>query len=371
MNDERLPGNPQPASQADPPPAAPKSGGGKRRRAGIILLILLIVAVIVGGRWWLRSRTHVTTDNAFVEAHIHSISSRVQGTAVRVLVTDNQQVSKGDPLVELDPTDYRVRLENAAAELEIARNETSGDYARVAEARAKQTLATARLDQAELDLARGKALFKKEVIPKEQLDRLETARKIAASQVRETEESVHKEEALVGMAAGGGREARIRQKQAKLEEARLNLSYVTVTAPADGFVTRKGVETGNTVQAGQPLMALVTLDDAWVTANYKESQLAHVRPGQEVTFTVDAYPGKSFRGRVESIMAGTGAAFSLLPPENATGNYVKVVQRIPVRIAIERESDPEHLLRVGMSVVPVIETGRALKDIITDLNFLK
>jgi membrane fusion protein (multidrug efflux system) len=156
----------------------------------------------------------------------------------------------------------------------------------------------------------------------------------------------------------GSREAKVAQRQAQLAEAQLHLAYTKVLAPADGYVTRKNVEPGNYLQPGQPVMAIVSLDDAWITANYKESQLTHVRPGQQVRIKVDAYPDKTFSGTVESIMAGTGAAFSLLPPENATGNYVKVVQRIPVRIALDHDSDPDQLLRVGMSVVPTIDTGQ-------------
>jgi membrane fusion protein (multidrug efflux system) len=351
-----------------PPPDTPVKNNSGRKRAGVVILFFFLAGLFLGGKWWLQSRTEISTDNAFVEARIYSVSARVPGMVASVAVKDNQAVKQGDTLVELDPADYRLRVDNAAAELEMARNETSGDYARVAGARATVNLATARRDQADLDLRRGRALFGKEVIPREQLDRLETASRIAASQLREAEESVHREEALIGASPGGGNEARIRQKQSRLDEAALNLSYVQIKAPVDGYVTRKGVEPGNNIQAGQTLLALVALDDAWITANYKESQLTHVQPGQQVTFTVDSYPGALFRGTVESIMAGTGAAFSLLPPENATGNYVKVVQRIPVRIAIDQKSDPDHLLRVGMSVVPTIKTGRSYLDALRDLN---
>ncbi len=345
-----------------------KKGGGKRKRAGFILVILLVVGFVLAARWWIGSKTHVTTDNAFIESHIRSISSRVPGTVTRVLVNDNQFVRQGDLLVELDPSDYRVRTANAQAELDMARNETSSDYAKVEGAKASVGLAEARLAQANIDLQRGKALFGKEVIPKEQLDRLETAHRITVSQLQEAREDLRKEEANLGLSAKGGKEARIAQKAAKLDEARLNLSYTRIYAPSDGYITRKSVETGNNIQGGQPLMALVKLEDAWITANYKESQLTHVKPGLKVTFEVDTYPGKKFKGNVESIMAGTGAAFSLLPPENATGNYVKVVQRIPVKILIDSASDPEHVLRVGMSVVPTITTGRSLAEILGDLN---
>ncbi|MRR35485.1 HlyD family secretion protein [bacterium] len=346
--------------------AQARQRGGKRRRAGIILLLVVAVGLFMGLRWIVRSKTHITTDNAFVEAHIHAVSPRVSGTVTSVAVKDNQFVKRGECLVELDPADYEVRVRVAAAELDMARNETSGDYAQVDAARAAVSHARARLDQAELDLRRGSALFAKEVIPREQVDRLETARRVAAAQLREAEEGVRKAQAELGIAGSGGKEARVAQREAKLREASLSLSYTRIVAPTDGYVTRKGVEPGATVQTGQPLMAVVALDDAWVTANYKESQLTHMRLGQKVTFTVDAYPSRTFAGRVESIMAGTGAAFSLLPPENATGNYVKVVQRVPVKIVVDPGSDPQHLLRVGMSVVPTVEVDRRLGDILRD-----
>ncbi len=343
-----------------------KQRGGKRKRAGIVLFLVIVIALFMGVHWIIRSKTLITTDNAFVEAHIHAVSPRVSGTVTAVPVEDNQFVKKGETLVELDPTDYEVRVRVAAADLDMARNETSGDYAQVEATRATVSHARARLDQAELDLKRGSALFAKEVIPREQLDRLETARRVAAAQLREAEEGVRKAQAELGLAGSGGKEARVAQREAKLREASLSLSYTRIVAPVDGYVTRKSVETGSTVQAGQPLMAVVALDDTWVTANYKESQLTHMKPGQKVTFTVDAYPSRTFTGRVESIMAGTGAAFSLLPPENATGNYVKVVQRVPVKIIVDPGSDPQHLLRVGMSVVPTVNTGRKLGEILRD-----
>lgn len=344
-----------------------KKNGNKRRRAGAILFIL-VVGVAVSSLWlWFKSKTHVTTDDAFVDSHIYSVSARVPGTVTRVLVNDNQFVKKGDLLVELDPVDYRVRVANALANLDIAKNETTSNYAQVDAARAALNSDKAKLEQAELDLARGKALFQKEVLPKEQLDRLETARRVAAAKLTETEGQVRRALALLGLEGTGGKDAQIARRKAELEESRLNLSYTKVYAPADGYITRKSVEPGNNVQPGQPLMAMVALNEAWITANYKESQLTHMAPGQKVQFTVDTYPGRTFTGTVDSIMAGTGAAFSLLPPENATGNYVKVVQRIPVKIAINKESDPQRLLRVGMSVVPTILTERSFTEILKGL----
>jgi len=354
--------NQAPAEEEQAPPI--KKGLNKKQRGGLILLVIFVCAGIFGVRQWVHSKTHLETDNAFIESHVHSVSSRVPALVKRVAVVDNQFVHKGDLLVELDASDYQAKLRTATASLEMAKNETSGDYAQVESARANIGLASARLEQANLDLARGQALFAKEVIPKEQLDRLETAKKVAQMQLKEAQESERRAQALIGMSGTGSKDARIAQKKGEQDTAALNLSYTKVVALSDGYVTRKSVEPGNYVQPGQALMALVTLDDAWVTANYKESQLTDVRPGQKVEFTVDSYPGRTFTGYVESIMAGTGAAFSLLPPENATGNYVKVIQRIPVRIAIDKGSDPGHLLRVGMSVVPTILTGKRFEDVI-------
>jgi membrane fusion protein, multidrug efflux system len=341
-----------------------RKGLNKKQRGGIVLLIIIVCAAVFGLQQWVKSKTHLETDNAFIESHIHSVSSRIPAMVKRVAVEDNQFVHKGDLLVELDGSDYQARMRTAAASLNMAKNETSGDYAQIESARASIGLATAKLDQANLDLKRGETLYAKEVIPKEQLERLYTAKKVATMQLKEAQEAEHHAQAVLGLAGNGSRDARVAQKQGELETASLNLSYTRIVAPSDGYITKKSVEVGNYIQPGQALMALVTLEDAWVTANYKESQLTDVRPGQKVEFTVDTYPGLVFKGNVESIMAGTGAAFSMLPPENATGNYVKVIQRIPVRIAIDKGSDPNHLLRIGMSVVPTIITGKRFRDVI-------
>lgn len=347
---------------------APVKKRGNGRSGKIALAVLLIVGIVSGSALWIKSKANITTDNAFIEAHVYPVSARVPGHVARVLVKDNQLVRKGDVLLELDPTDYDIQLKQAAASLNVTRNETSGDYARLEESKAAAANARARLEQADLDLKRGKNLFDREVLPKEQVDRLLTARKIAESQLKEAEESVRRAAAQVGLSVPGAREAKVAQKAAQLKEAAQNLNYTKIVAPTDGYVTRKSVEPGSNIQPGQPLLALVSLDAPWVVANFKERQLSHVSPGQKVVFEVDAYPGRRFTGKVDSVMAGTGAAFSLLPPENATGNYVKVVQRIPVKIAIDEKSDAGRILRVGMSVVPTIITGRAFGEILGDLN---
>jgi membrane fusion protein (multidrug efflux system) len=284
------------------------------------------------------------------------------------LVNDNRFVRQGDLLVEIDPRDYQVQMAKAAAGVGVAENETGGEYLKVEAARAALQSNRARHDQALLDQVRGEKLFGREVIPKEQLERLNTARRVTDSQLKEAEENLKRTLAEAGLGRESGGRAKVLERKALLSEAELQLSYTKIYAARDGYITRKSLEPGANIQAGQPLMALVPLQDAWITANYKERQITYIRPGQKVEFSVDAYPGRTFAGQVDSIMAGTGAAFSLLPPENATGNYVKVVQRIPVKIAIDSSSDPQHLLRVGMSVVPTVVTGRSSGAVLKDLN---
>ncbi|MDK9718808.1 MAG: HlyD family secretion protein [Trichlorobacter sp.] len=367
MAEENSTVSPTPDTEPDTLPEAGKTGLTPQRKAAILVLTLCLIGIWLGFRWLIDARTNITTDNAFIESNIHPVSARISGTVTAIHVKDNQQVKKGDLLVELDPGDYRVAAEKAEAAVGVALNETSGDTSQVAAARAAVQSAKARQEQSSIDLKRGEALYGREVIPKEQLDRLHTNQRIANAQLLETQEQLKKAEAVAGITNGPGGKARVRQKQAELLESRLKLAYTRITAPVDGYITRKGIETGATIQPGLALMAVVSLNGSWVTANYKESQLTHIRPGQKVSFKVDAYPGKTFNGEVESIMAGTGAAFSLLPPENASGNYVKVVQRIPVKIMIDQTSDPDHLLRVGMSVIPSVRTGRTTGQVARDL----
>jgi len=354
---------PQPAKQAPV-----KKAGSKRNRGLIVLLIIILIGGWVGLKMFITSQTHVETDNAFIEARVISVSAKVSGTVARVLVNDNQFVKQGDLLVEIDPRDYQVQMAKASAGVGVAENETGGEYLKAEAAGAAVQSAKARHDQAVLDLERGEKLFNREVIPKEQLDRLKTARRVTESQLKEAEENLRRARTEAGLGAKAAGRAKVLERKAQLNEAQLQLSYTKVYAARDGYITRKSIEAGANIQAGQALMALVPLQDAWITANYKERQITHIRPGQKVEFRVDAYPGRTFTGRVDSIMAGTGAAFSLLPPENATGNYVKVVQRIPVKISIDNGSDPQQLLRVGMSVVPTILTGRSSGAVLKELN---
>lgn len=361
---EASPPSPAATSQEQTSVPAPRN---RQRTALIVLILIMLLGIGLGLRWFIRSQTHIETDNAFIEAPIHPVAPRIPGTVTRVLVRDNQFVKKGQLLVELDPSDYQVALNRAEAELGIARNEASSDHLQVATGKAALQSALAQQRQAHLDLKRGTVLYEKQVIPKEQLERLQTALQVSEARLKQAKENVRKDQAIAGIGAGTTGSAAVRKQLAVLEENRLKLGYTRITAPVDGYITRKGIEVGATVQSGQSLMAVVELAETWIVANYKESQMRHIRPGQQVHFRADAYPGQTFTGKVDSIMAGTGAAFSLLPPENATGNYVKVLQRIPVKITIDPAGNQEKQLRVGMSVIPTIETDRSAAQVLKEL----
>jgi membrane fusion protein, multidrug efflux system len=343
--------------------------------AGATVGIALIVVLVFLYRDY--RATHISTDDAFVDGNIHIIASKVPGTVKGISVNDNQAVKKGDLLVEIDETDLDVKVREAASSVEtekrrLTENRHRLDTARkqMAEITASIQAATAsvqaqeaNLEQARLDMKRAENLVKSEAIPKERYDRTKTALGVNEAQLKAAKEQVNRlqaslaaQQSLIGQfeAALATQGAVIENKTAALDGARLNRSYTKIYAPVDGHVTKKAVFIGNQIGAGQPLMALVPLGDVWMIANFKETQLEKVKPGQKVEITVDTYPGKTFSGVVDSITAGTGSTFSLFPPENATGNYVKVVQRIPVKIRLNKDEDKDRVLRVGMSVVPTI-----------------
>lgn len=351
------------------PEAEPANSDPRKRRKTLIILATLVMTGVLIGVWmWAQSQIYISTDNAFVEAPVHQVSARISGQVLQVQVKDNQTVKAGDLLVELDPVDYTTAVRKAQAQLDQARNQTSGEYAQIGESNAAVSQAEATLTQARLDLRRGEALLARDVVSLETVDRTRTNVRLAEARLRQAQETRLRAVSQAGMNGLGGNEARIAQRQAEYDEALTNLERTHIVAPADGYVTHKAVEIGNNVRSGQALLSIVQLDESWVVANLKETQLTHVRPGQPVSMTCDALPGEKLHGVVESIMAGTGAAFSLLPPENATGNYVKVVQRVPVKIRFVPESGAEQKVRVGMSVIPVIDTGRRLGDLLSDLN---
>ncbi|MGB3096547.1 MAG: HlyD family secretion protein [Candidatus Deferrimicrobiaceae bacterium] len=377
----------------------------RRRKAVTLFLVAALVTVGSGAFYWWYRQTHITTDDAHVEGRVHQVAARIQGTVIEVLVKDNQPVKKGEPLLRVDPEPYTVRvaaagsavsaatadlsaaradINAATADIQAARQDVVASRARLVQARlaveaarSRVTLAEAQLAQAVRDADRLQNLYEQESISKERFEKTQTEVSVsrarddlAREELRLAEAAIPAQEALISQknaflaqrqaslaqrkARVGQQSAVVRQRESALEEAKLYRQYAEVLAPADGYVTRKGVEVGQVVSQGQPLLAIADLSDVWVVANYKETQIEKIRPGHPVTIRIDTFAGKKFHGKVESIMAGTGSAFSLFPPENATGNYVKVVQRVPVKIVLDRGEDPEHVLRIGMSVVPTV-----------------
>ncbi len=325
---------------------------GRRKIVLYVIAALVAVLVVFGVIHTIQGFSRVTTDDAYVDGRVHSIAAKVPGTVKSVLVDDNQPVKKGELLVEIDPKDYEVRVSEAQAALEAERSRLIDAEAGIKAAEANLEVQEIAFNQAGLDRKRTEALFKENVVPKERSEKVETAYNMAQAQVKAAKEQLTKAKSYRDLES-----SLIKQREAALEAAKLSLGYTKVTASSDGYVTKKSVEEGNQIAAGQPLMAVVALDDTWIVANYKETQLRNVKPGQRVTIEVDTYRGMEFKGRVDSIMAGTGSVFSLFPPENALGNYVKVVQRIPVKILLEKTGEPNKVLRVGMSCVPTIHTN--------------
>jgi membrane fusion protein (multidrug efflux system) len=276
------------------PPAAPS------QRNKILIGVGAALAV-AGAAFFIANRGWVSTDDAFIEAHVAPVSAKVQGHVLRVLVEDNQAVKKDDVLAELEPQDYLTRRDDAravvaGAEAEVRKND--------------------------LDVKRYQTLFERRESSRQTLDH--------------------------ALADAQSAKAALEAAQARLRQAALDLSYTKITAPQDGRVTRKSMEAGAFVSVGQPLLAVVP-SEVWIVANFKETQLRDMKPGQKAEIKIDAYPGK-LRGHVDSLQAGTGARFSLLPPENATGNFVKVVQRMPVKIVLDETPAGGRLLAPGMSV---------------------
>ena len=378
---------------------------------GVVLLIVLGAAFF----YW-RSTFVEDTDDAQVDGNLYQISSRVSGQVVKVTVDDNQTVQAGQLLAEIDPTDYQVALDQAQANLASAQAEfaqatvnvpitqvtvgtvvsttasdVKGSTDMVAQAEKQVEAATARVDQAKANALKAQAdvdrytpLVEKDVISKQQYDAAVAAAAASKAAVAEAEASALAQQNAVASARqrlaqaeaqsaqsvkngpdqvrvqqsrATAAAAAIQQAQARVEQARLNLTYTRITAPVAGIVNKKNVEVGANLAAGQDLMTIIPLTDLWVTANFKETQLTHMRAGQKVTIKVDAYGGRKFSGAVTQIGGATGSMLSLFPPENATGNYVKVVQRLPVRIDFTnlQQEDGDYVLRPGLSVTPVVE----------------
>ena len=378
----------------------------------MILVVVLVLIAVAVGLWW-RSTFTEDTDDAQVNGHLIQVSSRINGHVLKVDVDENQKVNKGDVIAELDPRDFQIAVENAQAALANAQAnaaaanvnvpitsintgstlrsaaaDVSGANFSVGQAEqqleaahAKVTEELANLTKAEADLERYKPLVAKDVISKQQFDAAVAARDgakaslanaqaseraasdgVRVAQDHEAQAQAQQKSAETGpqqvavqSARAKAAQAQVEQAQAQLDQANLNLSYTKIVAPAAGIITRKSVEIDQNLSTGQNILTLVSLEDLWVTANFKETQLKHMSAGQGAEIEVDA-TGKTYHGKVTQIGGATGSVLSLFPPENATGNYVKVVQRVPVRIDFTnlKDEDPNHLLRPGLSVEPKV-----------------
>ena len=369
----------------------------------------------VGGYWWFFLRGRVTTDDAYVVVDIASVSSRIKGTVSEVLVDNDQFVEEGRILVELDPRDFQVSVDKALAvvaqmeadmesaalrvplldsqtkdqvqaaeaSLQAAKYQVEVQNNELAQLQKKLLSAKADLTYAQKEFKRYEELFTHRSVSQEDRDRslkrfndaksnleaLNDRIKGSTVSIKELEEQVYKSEAALQVARADRKKVEIEVRQleslkarrdqarAALEQAKLNLSYCTIKAPLSGYVAQRNVQVGDRILQGQPIMAVAPLQAAYVEANFKETQLTHVRVGQPATITADIYPSHTYHGKVAGIAAGSGAAFSLLPPENATGNWVKVVRRVPVRIVLNEPPPPRYLLRVGLSLEVTIEIG--------------
>ncbi|HZP41717.1 MAG TPA: HlyD family secretion protein [Candidatus Binatia bacterium] len=321
----------------------------RRQIAAVGGAVVLLALLVWGVRYLLWTRWHATTDDAYVEGHVATITPRVAGAVLAVPVEDNAVVAAGTTLVRLDPKDFEVRLHQATAALERARQTVDEQIAAVHAARAAHALAAAEREQAEIDFRRVSDLRARRVVSADEFDRARTVLDVARARLDAAARELERAQATLGPEGVGPYDRPIvRQAESARDMAALELGYTTIVAPVAGVVSRRAVEAGQRVQPGQPLMALVPFD-LYVVANFKETELTPIRVGQPASVRVDLYPGVELRGHVDSIAAGSGAAFSILPPENASGNWVKVVQRVPVKIVLD---DPprDRPLRVGLSV---------------------
>ena len=359
---------------AQPARAAAEAKPGKRR---IVLPIVLVLALLAAGwafKQWSYGRSHESTDDAAIDGHLVPVLAKVSGYVEAVTVSDNDHVKADSIVVTIDPSEYKVRVAQADADLAAARATAGGGGAsgqaqaaveqatgQRASLSAQITAARASETKAKADLARMEELAGKQVVSKMQLDAARAAAEAAAANVVALERQTGAAGGTVVSADAGVRlaNARLAGAKAASDNAALQLSYTKVAAPATGIVSRKQVEPGQLIQAGQPLMTIVTDTGVFVTANMKETQLSDLRVGQPAEIEVDAYGGATAIGCVESVSAATGSKFALLPPDNATGNFTKVVQRVPVRIRIKQGLGPDRPLRPGMSVNIHVETKQA------------
>jgi membrane fusion protein, multidrug efflux system len=342
--------------------SAPKKNN--RRRHIYAAAAILAASVATGAYYFEFVAPYESTDDAFIEAHVTPLAPQVAGRVEKLFVTDNQEVKAGDVLLQIDPSDYQAGLDQARGALAAAKGQLGQaneqftvDQAKVAQEKANVSAAQAEAAQAASDYKRYQAVGD-QGISASQLDLSGTKAVSSAAEVQAAQNKELAVEAQASLDQAGIQTAaaEVQKNEADVRQAELNLSYTQVKAPEAGYVTHRTVEAGAYVQTGQALLAIVP-HQVWVVANFKETQLTHMRPGQPVEVSMDAYPQIKFKGHVDSIQSGTGPRFSLLPPENASGNYVKVVQRVPVKIVLDKISDASVVLGPGMSVEPEVRVN--------------
>ena len=380
---------------------------GKLKITLLAGLVLLVACGAIGYPFYADAISHESTDDAFIESRVVSISPRVAGHVSKVMVTDNQKVSKGDVIAVIDQRDYEVALQiakarvdsanatvlEAGAMLVAAEKEMGQKQAELASQTAILSRIQAQINQAragymrdENDLTRISEIARAGAVSIQELDHAKAQEKMSRANLNSVKSNIHTQyakiresQAAIEVAQGNLqqahakmeiRRANLREAQAQMQKAQLNLSYTCITAPDSGYVTKKSVEAGNYVQAGQKILSIVS-PDVWVVANFKETQIMSMLEGQQVEIEVDSYPGVKFEGHVDSIQRGTGSRFTLLPPENAAGNFIKVVQRVPVKIILDNpDLASRYPLSPGMSVIPSVDisTGHDGKQNILALS---
>ena len=354
----------------------------KKKNRMVVRIVL--AAVLVGGLYFAYTRiaygmAHENTENSQIEANLYPMSFRVGGFVEKIFVADNQAVKKGDTLAILDSRDLAIKvqqaqiaLDNAIANVDlVAANagtsaaNTTVSNSNIATAQANVDAADVRVWQATQDFNRTNTLFNSKSATQQQLDNAKAAKETAEKQLIAAQKQLASAKDQYTASGAGTSAAQrqiklaqiaVNQRQSDLDLAKLNLSYAFVLAPANGFVSRKSIQVGQLINPGQAICTVVDDSKVWVVANFKETQIEDIKVGQTVTVKVDAYPGQKFEGKVESIQAGTGAKFSLLPPDNSSGNFVKVVQRVPVKIIIDNAQSKEFVLRPGMNCSIAVDT---------------
>jgi membrane fusion protein, multidrug efflux system len=329
-------------------PTTPAASSRPRRLTRLLLITIAAAILSLGGvQFWKFLQSYQDTDDAQVDGYLDPISTRINGTVSAVYVDNNKSVKAGQLLLQLDPRDYQVAVEQARAQLAQAQADFNSARQQYVSAVATIHQAEAQNYLAQRNAARYTELIKLQVVSQSDFDQYDATARAQAATVKVDEAAAASAERTIA-----SKEAQVQAAQAALDQAQLNLSYTRIIAPADGIIGNRSAQLGQRVQPGQSLMALTQMDNLWVTANFKETQLARMRPGQPVVISVDSL-GRDYKGHVENMPGATGSLYDLLPPENATGNYVKIVQRLPVRILFDGGQDLSRL-RPGMSVEPTV-----------------